>query len=110
MQQELGYRKQLGYPPFARLIRVLFEAREERAAHAAAQGVRAQLPDGDERRTLGPAPAVVTKIKERYRVHLIVKCFSGAAFDDAMRVVRTVEDLTTQAMRVTLDVDPVAML
>ena len=30
VQRELSFRKQLGYPPFSRLIRVLFEAKDER--------------------------------------------------------------------------------
>jgi primosomal protein N' (replication factor Y) len=76
----------------------------------AARGVRERLPDNEQRKTLGPAPAVVPKIQDRHRWHVLVKCFTAEAFADAMAQVGTVEDLGTRRLRVTLDVDPVAML
>jgi primosomal protein N' (replication factor Y) len=110
VRRELGYRKQLGYPPFSRLIRVLFEARRDADAQEAARQVRSSLPQGQGFEVLGPAPAVLGRIKDRFRHHLIVKCFTGPAFEAAMGVLRSVEDLTTPRLRVTLDVDPLSML
>ncbi|MEM7201118.1 MAG: primosomal protein N' [Planctomycetota bacterium] len=110
VQRELAYRKELGYPPFARLVRVLFESPRDAEARDAARLVRGEILDGEGRRTLGPAPAVLTKIKDRYRWHTLTKCFTPEAFDDAMGVLRTVEDRATRTLRVTLDVDPVSML
>ena len=110
VQQELNFRKQLGYPPFSRLIRVLFESKDEAVAQQAGREVRQKLPNSDECQVLGPAPAVLARLKERWRVHLVVKCMTSEAFAAAMEQLRTVEDMGTQKLRVTLDVDPVAML
>jgi primosomal protein N' (replication factor Y) len=109
VQQELRFRREAGYPPFSRLIRVLFEARAEREALAAATEVRGTLRGSSELAVLGPAPAIIPRIKERYRFHLLAKCFTGEAFAAAMEALRTVEDAATRTMRVTLDVDPLSL-
>ena len=110
VQLELRFRKELGYPPFCRLIRVLFEGANEDATKAAAVEVRAALPEHPELAVLGPAPAVLARVKDRYRVHLLLKCATASSFDAAMAAVRDVEDRTTQRLRVTLDVDPASLL
>jgi primosomal protein N' (replication factor Y) len=110
VQQELLFRKQTGYPPFARLIRVLAESRAESEAQAllrkACEPARA-LADVE---VLGPAPAVVVKVKDRWRWHMLAKCFHAAAFAQAMAALGTVEDLATRTCRVTLDVDPGSLM
>jgi len=56
--------------------------------------------------TLGPAPAILSKIKHRHRVHCLIKCFTDEAFQTCMARLDEVESKTTQTMRVILDVDP----
>lgn len=82
--QEQRYRKQLGYPPFTRLINVRFEARDgkrvEAAARLFADGLD-RLLQSDEfssagsRRphVLGPAPAPIERLKGQVRWQLLVK-------------------------------------
>jgi len=110
VQQELGFRKLTGYPPFSRLLRVLAEARQEDEAkqllHAAVQPLRG-LPDIE---VLGPAPAVIAKVKDHWRWHMLVKCYLPAAFQQVMSVIGTVEDSGTRTCRVTLDVDPAGLM
>jgi len=110
VRQELAFRKETGYPPFSRLIRVLFEGKDlpECAREAAqARQLVAGLPSVE---ALGPAPAIQAKIKDRHRLHVVLKCFTPAAFTAAMERVATVEDLTTHRLRVTLDVDPGSLI
>ncbi len=59
---------------------------------------------------LGPAPAILAKVQARHRVHLLLKCFTASSFTVAMQRLATVEDLSTHTLRVTLDVDPMAMM
>jgi primosomal protein N' (replication factor Y) len=110
VQQELVFRKQTGYPPFARLIRVLAEARVESEARdvlrTAVQPARA-IAEVD---VLGPAPAVLAKVKDRWRWHMLAKCYNPAAFGRAMAALGTVEDRGTRTCRVTLDVDPGSLM
>ncbi|MBK8975079.1 MAG: primosomal protein N' [Planctomycetes bacterium] len=110
VRQELGFRRVTGYPPFSRLVRVLFEARREAEAKAAAVALRRELQGLADAESLGPAPAILARIKDRFRLHLLVKAFTPDAFGAVMERLRDVEDRSTHALRVTLDVDPLALM
>lgn len=77
--EELSYRQERKYPPFSHIIRVLvFHGREEnviRAAHDLAGSIRSAqigMETGDYH-ILGPAPAVMTKLKDNFRWQVSVK-------------------------------------
>ena len=110
VQQELVHRKAAGYPPFCRLIRVFAEAFRESDAQQVLQKATAPLRSLAGVEVLGPAPAVVAKVKDRWRWHMLAKCFDPIAFAAAMSEVGTIEDLGTRSCRVTLDVDPGSLL
>ena len=110
VQQELAFRKATGYPPFSRLIRVLLEGTDPAECAAQAAEVKTLVTGVDGVEVLGPAPAIQAKVKDRHRVHMVLKCFTPASFRAAMQRVETVEDRSTHRLRVTLDVDPGALL
>ncbi len=110
VQQELVVRKVTGYPPFSRLLRVLAEARHEAEARDLLQRAVQPLRGLADVEVLGPAPAVTHKVKDRWRWHMLAKCFVPAAFQKAMQAIGTVEDVATRTCRVTLDVDPQSMM
>ncbi|MCC6784271.1 MAG: primosomal protein N' [Planctomycetes bacterium] len=110
VQQELAFRRATGYPPYSRLVRVVFESKRETEAKEAGVALRGELQDLAEVEVLGPAPAILAKVQDRHRVHLLLKCFTAASFAAAMARLSTVEDRGTHALRVTLDVDPMAMM
>ncbi|MCB9886163.1 MAG: primosomal protein N' [Planctomycetes bacterium] len=110
VQQELVFRKVTGYPPFARLLRVLAEARTEKEAQDLLRAAVQPLQGIADVEVLGPAPAVVAKVKDHWRWHVLVKCFVPDAFTAAMGAIGTVEDLATRSCRVTLDVDPSSLM
>ncbi len=110
VQQELVFRKITGYPPFSRLLRVLAEARNEQEAQQLLQKAVAPLRGLADIEVLGPAPAVIAKVKEQWRWHMLVKCFQPSSFAAAMAAVGTVEDLATRTCRITLDVDPSSLM
>lgn len=77
--EEISYRKQQSYPPFSHLIRVLiYHEKEERvmkAAHELADCLKISI-SAEEKETyhiLGPAPAVLTKLKNEYRWQISIK-------------------------------------
>jgi primosomal protein N' (replication factor Y) len=100
----------MGYPPFSRLLRVLAEARDESEAQQLLQRAIAPLRTMPDVEVLGPAPAVVSRVKDHWRWHTLVKCFQPASFANAMAAIGTVEDLGTRTCRVTLDVDPSSLM
>ncbi len=110
VQQELVFRKLAGYPPFSRLLRVLAESRGEAEAQQLLQQAVKPLHGIADVEVLGPAPAVVARVKDQWRWHMLVKCFQPASFAAAMAAIGTVEDLATRTCRVTLDVDPGSLM
>lgn len=73
--REMTLRREMGYPPFATLARVLFRGRVEFQVEQAARHFREllELPAGGRIQVMGPAPPPVPKIKDYYRRHLILK-------------------------------------
>lgn len=75
---EMPVRRSLGYPPFSHLARLLFtHADEEEVRKGAAQAketLKSLLADANEDVSVfGPAPAPLSKIKDRYRWQLVIK-------------------------------------
>jgi primosomal protein N' (replication factor Y) len=108
--QELAFRQQMGYPPFSRLVRLLVEGSRPDEAQQTALDLARRLRGLEGVETLGPAPPVLSRLKNRHRVHLLLKCFTQASFRSALDRIRNVETLTTPRLRVTLDVDPTSVL
>lgn len=72
-RQEIAYRRQLEYPPLGYLVRVLVQG-PEKAVQEEAEAIhlllQSKLADA---KIYGPAPAPLSKLKGRYRWHLIIK-------------------------------------
>jgi len=109
VKQELAYRKEAGYPPFARLLRVLLEGRKPDVVRQTAAELRARVPAHEGLTVLGPAPAPIERIKDRLRWHFLVKARTPEAFTVAMTALRSAESSGSAQLRVVLDVDPAAM-
>ena len=59
---------------------------------------------------LGPAPAVIARIKNRHRMHCMAKCMNDAAFRAGMERLSTIENKSTSTLRIILDADPGSLL
>jgi primosomal protein N' (replication factor Y) len=98
---ELEARRGMGYPPFEALIRLLFEGRDEEMTRKAARQFTGALAAT----IIGPSPAPVYRIRNRFRYHALAKSPDGAALRRAVA-----ELLDKRALRgtvdLTVDVDP----
>jgi primosomal protein N' (replication factor Y) len=68
LDEELDRRRDLGYPPFRHLVRILVTGSDPGHVLRALEEVRAGLPDAD---VLGPAPLL--RLRGRHRAQLVVK-------------------------------------
>jgi len=68
LAEELERRRELGYPPFRHLVRILVAGGDPRTVGRALAEVRDGLPDSD---VLGPAPLL--RLRGRHRAQLVVK-------------------------------------
>ena len=116
MRRELELRKELGYPPFARLAMVRVEGEDSRRvaqiAAAAAQALTRAAPSPEILRVLGPSPAPIERIKQRYRWQVMLKSKELRPMREALASMRTEIGPMAEAHRVYLiiDIDPVRML
>jgi len=111
-RRELELRRELGYPPFMSLVRVLIQGwnaeRVHQAAKQLAEKIRASF-DETQLRVLGPAEPPLYKLKGRTRMHLLLKIPDlGSVLPTLRRVAETVPN--DNNLQVVLDVDPVSML
>jgi primosomal protein N' (replication factor Y) len=78
-QQELALRRQMGYPPFARLVRLEIRQPDAAKAEIAAQSMATLLrgwlaADGDHQTELiGPAPCFFARVDRQHRWQIILR-------------------------------------
>ncbi len=77
--QEVEFRKKLGYPPFSRLVRLVYTnpntAKCQREAERMHQTLKGELQSAALPGTnlIGPAPAPYERVRGRYRWHIVVR-------------------------------------
>lgn len=124
---ELIERRELGYPPFARLALVRIDAEDEarargvaermtRRARAASEALADAPKPGDraalsaEVEVLGPAPAPIPRLRNRFRFRVMLKSEDRTALRAVLRALEHERTQVDTRVRVVLDVDPVSML
>ena len=79
-EEEIELRRALSYPPFCDIFSVLLTGNNEQALSAYAAKIANQLRmetlknDGMNVEVLGPGPAVLGKINNKYRYRILLKC------------------------------------
>ena len=79
-RRELEVRRELSFPPFVRMVRVVLRGKDKRRTFAASmaladalQHARAATAAGDGSELLGPAECAIEKIASNYRYHLLLR-------------------------------------
>lgn len=106
-QQEIEIRRELRLPPFVHLVqwtaRSLRESRASAAAQSLAQSCRQHLPKTFE--VLGPAPAVISKLRRQYRWQVTLKADSLDHLREHLSPILQ-EHRTRRGVTIGIDVDP----
>ncbi len=71
---EIKYREHFGYPPFSRLIKIIFKHQDEPKAVAAAQQMATALQSIIGITIQGPAPAIVSRVRNQFIHEIWLKC------------------------------------
>jgi primosomal protein N' (replication factor Y) len=78
-QRELAYRQELGYPPFARLVRLEYRHRQASEAEATTRRMAADLQGWIAKEELratsliGPVPCFFSRVRGEYRWQIVVR-------------------------------------
>jgi primosomal protein N' (replication factor Y) len=111
-RQELARRQEHGYPPFSRMIRLIFSGPQEKpvadVAHQAQGVFTRQKISG--LKVEGPAPAPYVRLRGKFRWHLLLRHTEAKELHKALT--QGLEKLGRPTGNVTLavDVDPVVVL
>jgi primosomal protein N' (replication factor Y) len=106
-EEEMKFRRNLGYPPFVSLINLIFEAEEmpvaTREARRAAEALKRPGLDGVT--VLGPAFAARSKVAGRYRCQVLIK-LPRTQHANVRRMLRSLMGDSATARSMFVDIDP----
>ncbi|MEH2048228.1 primosomal protein N' [Nostoc sp.] len=107
-QAELEQRQALNYPPYGRLILLRLSSLDPIQVQNTAQIIATTLSTEEEFEILGPAPASILRVANRYRWQILIK------FDpDALPKLpdwEEVRSLCPSSVSLTIDVDPINIM
>ena len=110
-QMELEQRQEFGYPPFVRLLRIVFRSKKKeqavQASDEAAIFLRKILPEQAE--LLGPADCVLSMIAGNYRRQVLLKAPKIGMLQKAVRNLTEAYKMP-YAVYAEIDVDPISLL
>jgi primosomal protein N' (replication factor Y) len=112
--QELPVRSEFHYPPAAAMIRLIVRGGSETQTEHFTEHIVERMRDaaaelGSDVRFLGPAPAPIAKLREKYRFHALLQ---GQNPDEMRTIIRRATDAMKPPDDVqwVVDVDPVDLL
>ncbi|MBA4394373.1 MAG: primosomal protein N', partial [Desulfobacca sp.] len=117
--QEILFRRDLKYPPFSRLINILFQGNQESQVKEVAEKVGGLLRQAIKKNhwapsleLLGPVSAPIARIKGRYRWQLLLKGEDSRTLHQAADQIQQAERSLIRGLgvQIVLDVDPVDMI
>ena len=111
MDQELEFRRELTYPPFAHLICVTLEGPIEETVAAFGRSMMKMLQPrlAPSVKSAGPIPAPLSRIKGQYRYQIVLRSTSVKAMSQPLKA--TLRELKHPAkLHVSVDVDALAMM
>jgi primosomal protein N' (replication factor Y) len=118
--KEIELRRELSYPPYSKLIRIVFNFRNKEEGVKIMKGISGKikkilppstsLPKGGEVvEILGPSPASIEKIRNYWRWHLVLKGKNSKFLRrKAAEIIETLKDVKN--VRIDVDVDPINLL
>jgi primosomal protein N' (replication factor Y) len=115
LEREMRDRRELGYPPFSRIVLARVDALDEAAAQDAtrrlARAARAvAAAEGEPLHVLGPSAAPIAKVRNRYRFRVMLRSASRERLRQGALAVHAAIAELPRAVRVAIDVDPVGLL
>jgi len=116
IERELRDRKELAYPPFSRMVLTRVDSLDEREAQEAtahlARAARAAARGGEAGAVtvLGPTPAPIAKVRNRFRFRVMLRATSREQLRKATLAIHSASGDLPRSVRVAIDVDPVGLL
>lgn len=111
---EIKFRERLGYPPFASLASILIRHPNYAFAADLAEKLRKCLTDANRAnacRILGPAPAPLSRLKNEFRIQILIKASNRTVMREMLDFALTAADERGCDLRfVSVEIDPLSLL
>ncbi|MEO7658090.1 MAG: primosomal protein N', partial [Pyrinomonadaceae bacterium] len=112
--EEIKFRKRLGYPPFFVLASILIKHRDYSYASKNANILRRSLDAANSERNariLGPAPASLSRLKNEYRLQIIIKAVSRRSLRETLYIaLADAEQNGCDLRTINVEIDPVNLM
>lgn len=110
--KELSFRKQLNYPPFGRVARIVGRSEKEAELKSflaeIAQKYREKAPSPLS--VLGPSPCPLAKLQDEYRYHILLKANTHKQISIMLNSAIELHGKQKKNLKVVIDVDPISLL
>ncbi|MBS2020072.1 MAG: primosomal protein N' [Deltaproteobacteria bacterium] len=117
LERELRDRKELGYPPFSRMALARVDGLDERETQdatselaRAAREIARDTTKGEMLMVLGPTPAPIARVRNRYRFRVMLRSTSRERLREGTLAIHAAASRLPRSVRVAIDVDPVGLL
>lgn len=111
-ESEITAREEVQYPPFVRLVRIVVLGKSEELVTALCSQISEFFSpvSMDTLYILGPAPAMMSKIKDEYRYSFLIKGFKIPELHSLLdELEQQLQLKKSKGCRITIDVDPIYM-
>lgn len=105
VEAELAQREMLDYPPYGRLVLLRLSSLDAGLVEQTALEMAGTLQDTDGYELLGPVPAPVMRVSDRYRWQILLKFPTAERLDLTPQLLR-LRELCPPRVRFAVDVDP----
>ena len=110
----LEERKELSYPPYSRLIKILLLGKKDNLVKNKSQELANIFSKNKELTVLGPSPAPINKIKDLYRYQFLLKCkkhdWQKFYHWTSKNIGMSIFENTNKNLKIKIDVDPISIL
>ncbi|MCI5050144.1 MAG: primosomal protein N' [Rickettsiales bacterium] len=104
-KEEMHMRQQGEWPPYGRLAALLFDGRDAVKVTQTARALVQAAPKDERVRLLGPAPAPLSKLRNQYRVRVLVKSTKQVSLQRYIKLWLT-QWQQPRDVRLKIDIDP----
>ncbi|HMO01583.1 MAG TPA: primosomal protein N' [Oligoflexia bacterium] len=113
--KELEYRKQLAYPPFSKLLRIIISGEDIKSVALEAKRLKefTTLIASQHKldlKILGPSLAPIEKVKKKWRWHILIKSSLTTTLLSLISTLKTAAKKKSKKIVVAYDLDPQEML
>ena len=116
-EKEIVNRKKLNYPPFTRMaalgIECEIEAMGERATRELAEPLARIVARARDIEMVGPSPAALYQIKNKYRWHILLRAKSAGTLRSVLDQAKNLKEFKSPfkgKVKISIDVDPLNLL